>query len=482
MSSWTVHLNTAELRSHEDAREFLRAPQVKVAYLLGDSEAWIDYAIDHCELVYVRPYNPFRDNVRYPDETLHHRHKPEECLVLQEQKYRKYKNVKKVRWLYNNEPEHEEGNPNKDLFQQIRWIAKHARLFAEAGYGVGMGGWAAAKSIMINKQNFVHKEAWIPAGQVARDHADCVTFDFHEYIVAHPAWPYLIQSLYGFPDLFFDREALRDPLRWGDIPRTYPGLWSNFYIGRRHHVREFLRQAIGWAEYDEGLGECPLDSMWEDHWKDFIDRRFEPRFGKPKGVLSLRRYWAWINGYEGNTYNQFTDEMFNQFAIELAKYWIKQNSGPHDIYSTWFAYGENVEWQSENVARMPGLIRWMMHDQNKDNTMPTPTPTPEPAPVPVPATEKFDEKYIRSTISQGTNIRLNPTMKSEVIGILPYEGLIAFVSQRLVPSGDHQWRKIVIGDIAGYVAESFIDMNYLTMDVTINLSWQQIKKLKSQLK
>jgi len=218
------------------------------------------------------------------------------------------------------------------------------------------------------------------------------------------------------------------------------------------------------------------------HWRvtDFADRRRDKFIVPPanglRGIGAWRRYYAEV----------FPEMSFEQAVLALLHHDNFDILYPDYIVgATYYVWAHHGEWGGpKNSSRHnwgeEGLDDVLMTAGSWVNEFPIPDPEPDPAPIPVPV-EKFDERYIRSIISSGTNIRSAPNIKSEIVGKLPYEGLIAFVSQTLLPNGDHQWRKIVIGEVTGFVADSLVDYDYLTKEVTITLTWQQIKSLKNQI-
>lgn len=480
--TWTVHANTAQLRSEQKFKDFLAAPHVTTAYLLHDSQHWIDYALDHCDWVVVRPYNAFKDNHKFPDETLFMRRGTREPLGYLETYHKRYKGKSNVRWIFTNEPEH---SSSYSIRQQIKDIADHTRSLAENKYGVAMGGWAAAKTIQMNDNGLIDPEAWHPAIEVAHLYRDWVNFDWHEYITAKFQWPNLKNHQLGFPQIFLDWPALTDPNNWGDIPREGVAVYKNYYLGRRHAVREYAR-SIGMGDYYEGMGESPWDSMWEGHWKDFIDNEFEPLFGKPKGIRTLRRYFAWLHFMKTHpqhkpainkatvdiAFAMYTTEQFNKDLISDLSYWNQQDSD-FDLYSAFFAYTMNEEWEGccdISSSEFEGVIDWMKFDQSEDTVPDTPKPD-----LPL------EQEFIRST-DNFTNIRSAPSTTGTILGRVPNKGVYAIVLTE--PVGEDEWRLIDIPDVVkGYVAFKYITRERPpTLEIKLTLTPEQIQTLRNQLK
>lgn len=219
------------------------------------------------------------------------------------------------------------------------------------------------------------------------------------------------------------------------------------------------------------------------HWRvSMFADRLRDKFLRPP-ANGLRGWGAWRLYYEKVFPNMRWEEI-SRLLMHHDNYDILWPD--YIVGATYFVWAFHGEWGGETGSSRHNFGEEGLDDvlieagSWDDNIIINPTPNPEPIPVPVPV-EKFDERYVRSTISQGTNIRAAADIRSEIIGKLPYEGLIAFVSQSLVAGGEYQWRKLVIGDLVGYAADDFLDFDYLTKEVTITLSWQQIKSLRKQI-
>lgn len=494
LSNWTVHLNTAEVRDFKAARDFLAAPHVRVAYLLHASKDWIDYCLaqSNIEMIVVRPYNAFRDNHAYPDETLHHRRNSRDPLGWLFDYYGHYRGNPKIRWIFTNEPEHNQNSHLTNIAQQMTWIADHAQSLAENGFGCAMGGWAAAKTIRIENGKFIGGEDWAPVLRIAEKYPEWLHLDFHEYKAIHLLVGYLKKISLGHPQTFLDWRALTDTNNWDHIPHEGPLTLMNYYVGRRHNVREWARANGFRGDYHEGLGECPFDSMWENHWKDFIDKTFEPLFGKPKGLPTLRRYMAWLHYMKTHSNIQtplaksvldasefeYTDRQFCEDTIQQAEWWQKENS-EYNLYNAWFAYTNNVEWRDNTDISQPQfkrLIEWMKYEQ------PMTTSTQPPTDTTVPLAEEF----IRST-GIVTYIRERPTTEAAIVGSVPAVGLWAIVSGEEAASTTPElnWRYVEIIDteVRGYVAFAYIDRTQPpSIEIRIKLNPRQISALQAQLK
>ncbi len=481
----TPHFSTGELRDPERGKRLLSSPDVHVAYLLGDGHFWIDFALaqPNIDLVVVRKFNPFGEpdaHNRDADGNVQWNHSPQECLDYVLSHHKKYQGNPKVRFILWNEPTHSASDPKRSLKQLSIWMARVGELFAMNGFGVAIGAIAAAKtnSLTGKPENL---EAWKPVLDVLAKYPEWIHMDIHEYEYAFLPINYIKNVDTPFPELFWDRR-IANPDNWGQIPYEGAGIYSNWKLGNIASIMEYNEKVLGHPPFAWGRGEWGFDTMTENWWwnnsinsKTPVATRWKNDFGiTAKGVHTLRKYYAYLHGKKEQ---EWSVVLHNQFIIRQC-IWFKQNSGKNCLYNTWYAWNTNKFWQTEDISHPDYLpfIEWMQFEQHVVDTIPEPTPVPIPAPV-----EKFDEKYIRSVISNGTNIRAAADIHSEVLGILPYEGIIAFVGQQTIAGGAHQWRKIIVGDLVGYVSEAVIDYDYLTKDVTITLSWQQIKDLKNQI-
>lgn len=477
--NWTVHLNTGQVRSVEKARLFLAAPHVSTAYLLGDGHDWIDYCLDQPNLktIVVRPYNIFKDNHVYPDETIHFRRKAHEPVGMMDAYHNKYRGNDRIFWIITNEPEHDGQDVYGSIRQQIKWIADDARYRIEQGYNAALGGWAAAKTIRIENNTFIDPEAWVPVLQLAKRYPQKTILDFHEYTSIHLAHGHTKNFSQPFPQTYLDWRALTDERNWGSIPNSDDGLLHNFYVGRRHLVRAFAK-SIGLDGYHDGLGESPWDSMWEPTWKDFIDLTFTPLFGKPKGIRTLRRYMAWLHYMKHNpnhrpeidkgtidlAYSRYTTEQWCKDLISQLKWFKRENQ---NAYNTFFAYSTNHEWVDCCDISHPdfeGVIAWMMNAQNSD----TDTTVP------------LEEEFIRST-GVFTYIRSGAGTEFSPIGQIPSEGVMAVVYPDDPKTSP--WRMVEIGALRGWVHFEYIAREKPpSIEIRITLSPAQILALRDQLK
>lgn len=454
----TANINVAQPRDFQRMWAFLESPQVRVAYLMNAGHDTIDHALKHCELVVVRIFNPFNEpdaHNRNVDGYIHHTRQPQAILDYLNRHFAKYKGIQKLRFIVGwNEPETNPNDPERDLKQLIQWMADVGDLLASNGYGAALGTFAVAKTIPLPLTN---KEIWIPLYEVLAKHQAWLHVDIHEYEMGFAPINYL-QTSTPFPQRFLDRAALANPARWGAVSYTGAGVQSNYKIGRFAEVM-VDNLARGYPPMRVGRGECIHDHMIEDWWKDWFHVNVQAKFGHLKGILSLRPYCAWIQGYEGERYNQYTDGMFSAFiAQQLA--WLKQNSGDGCLYNAIFAWNTNEFWQTEDISdpSLEPLVRWIMYEQSPYT--PVPPPTPQPIPVPTPAPSPVPTWETLRIQGNGTrvNIRAEANINSMAIGVLaaaPIVTVVEVVTEILDPQG-YQWRKVRFNGLEGWLAFKFV--------------------------
>lgn len=323
----------------EAAKQILAAPNIRSCLLMNASPDQVSFALLHTDFVVVRLFDPFNEyrggqDPNFEKEILD-RHSPTEFpAILDQLGYARFKFNPKLRFVVGwNEVYSRRGHAERD---QNKKIVSIANAMLTAGYGVGLGAWAADKSFYPDDFDNGHWDEIIRFSVANRDN---VSWDVHEYEVGVTAGQHLKSYPDGYPQSLLNVEAMKKE-NWGSI--QYDGnLDNDFHVGR---VDIALARSILITGESFGFyrGECAHDFKDDGPLKEFLETQFIPRFGKPSGVNSLQAYYTYLAG--GN----LTNEQYNRTLAD-DYYWLADNDGGA-ISNFIFAHNGSPDWIKFNTG------------------------------------------------------------------------------------------------------------------------------------
>jgi len=132
----------------ELASDIIKAPAIRSVLLLDPTPSQIQFALQHCDFVVVRIFDPFGEwhGGANPDfeKTILDNHSPYEFAQFVDSHFSQFKGNKKLRFVIGwNELYLRRGNKERE---QNRKMTEVGRALVNAGYGIGLGAWAADKS------------------------------------------------------------------------------------------------------------------------------------------------------------------------------------------------------------------------------------------------------------------------------------------------------------------------------------------------
>jgi hypothetical protein len=364
MGDLSLHIDAQH--NWEYAKTILASPNIRSALLMNASPDQVSYALLHADFVVVRLFDPFNEHRggQDPDfeKKILERHSPQEFVAaLDNQGFGRFKHNEKLRFVVGwNEVYSKRGQAERTQNAKIIAIAD---AMINAGYGVGLGAWAAAKSFY---QDDVDNGHWDDLIRFSVANRDMVSFDLHEYEVLRTAGQHLKSYPDGYPDSLLNIEAMKKE-NWGVV--NYDGKIDNdYHIGRVDLLLARSEQITG-DRFGFYRGECAHDYLDDGPLKQFLETKINSRFGRPTGVNSLQSYYTYLAG--GNLSN----DDYNRMLYEDYE-WLAANDGGA-IANFIFAHNGSSQWVQFNTANANrnSFVSRIMNHVSTSNPMPDNPPT-----------------------------------------------------------------------------------------------------------
>lgn len=390
MSSISFHFDCTYQWQY--AQQIIASPNIRSALLMNTSPDQVAYTLQHVDFVVVRIFDIFNEyqGGKNPDfeKAILDRHSPSEFVAaLDNQGFSRFKGNPKVRFVCSwNELYYKGGQAERSQNQKL--IAVGTAMI-NAGYGIGLGAWAADKSF---NQVDVDAGHWDDIIRFSVQHRDMASWDIHEYTVGRTANQHLKSYPNGYPETLLNPAAMQKD-NFGSIP--YSGnISGNYHMGRVAMVLVRSEQLTG-QKFGFYRGECAHDFKDDGSLKEFIKNEFEPRFGKPSGINSLQSYYTHLAG--GNLSNA----AYNQMLYEDIE-WLAKNDGGA-IANFIFAHNGHSDWVKSNTANGNRVEFVTAIVNHRDETTIPDTPAPEFSFTPA----QFEVYRVRSIT--GGNVRVRDT-------------------------------------------------------------------------
>lgn len=346
------------------AQQIIASPAIRSAFLMNTNPAQVRFALQHTDFVVVRVFDPFNEYAggNNPDfeKKILDLHAPQEFVSkLDQLGFAEFKNNPKVRFVVGwNELYGKRGN---DLRTQNLKMTAVGLAMVQAGYGVGLGGYAADKSFYMDDVAAGHWDSLI---NLAVQYPTRVSFDVHEYDVITPFAGHLKFYPDGFPDTLKTAFTI-DPNNIGAIPyrKSEGAIENNYKIGRIALLIERSYQRHGKSFYWY-RGECAHDFKDDGALKQFIDEWYKPQFGHPSGINSLLPYYNHVLG--GISGEQYDELIAGQYVA------LEKQDPPECQANFIFAHNGTIEWIPFNTATRPYFVQLIAnHREETDVIDPT---------------------------------------------------------------------------------------------------------------
>jgi hypothetical protein len=406
----------------EFAQDIIKAPAIRSVLLLDPSIEQIQFSLQHTDFVVVRIFDPFNEyqGGANPDfeKAILDNHSPYEFVQFLNSSYSAFKGNSKLRFILGwNELYSKRGDREREQNQKMTAIGRH---MIEAGYGVGLGGWAADKSFYQDDINNGH---WDEIILFAIANPEWVSFDCHEYTVTRTAQQHLIDYPDGYPDSLLTPSAMQSD-NFGVVhyeSNSEVSSSGNWHIGRTAWLLERAIHIAG-QHFKWYRGECAHDFKDDGALKDFMNNQFIPVFGKPRGVNTLYSYYTYIKADGNDTYSLPVDE-YNQMLYEDYA-WLALNSPDSNQANFIFAHNGNPDWvdfNTANPARLSFVNRIMQHEVGIN--------PPDLPPLPEFNPSDFALYDIKSNTGGNVRVRDYPSLKSQILDVFfsPTIKQVAFV-------------------------------------------------------
>lgn len=433
MSDLSLHIDCTY--RWQQAQVFLASTHVHSAFLMNASAEQVQYALQHCDFVVVRIYDPFNERNALGEDfeksIVNRRPGSDFVHWLNNSLFVQFKGNNKVRFVLGwNELYSKRGNAERE--QNTRIVAI-ATALVNAGYGVGLGAWAADKSFYADDVEAGH---WDNVIRFAVAHKDMVSIDCHEYDVLTPFAGHLLNYPDGFPNTLKNPVSL-DSANHARIPYTKAegNIETNYKMGR---IALLLQRALDLTGdvFNWYRGECAHDYKDDGSLKQFIDEWYKPRFGHPTGINSLQDYYRHLLGSD-LTENAYDETLFKQYTD------LCEGDPPSCQANFIFAWnGDRIRWLPFDVAQRPYFVSLVANYESSQ----------EPQPMPY----TMEPKIISS--KNQTNIRKTPFASGALFLTLnasSQDTLEALVSNVPVENNDgFEWYRIEYQNEVYYVAKT----------------------------
>ena len=382
------------------AKQIIASPNIRSCLLMNANHKQIDYALLHCDFVVVRDFDPFNEYAggANPDfeKAILDKHSPQEFLDYANARHAKYKGNSKLRFVFGwNELYSKRGSAEREQNQKMVDVG---RALVSAGFGVGLGGWAADKSLYLDDINNGH---WDNVIEFALENKAMVSLNFHEYTVTRTANQHLINYPDGYPDSILNVAAMQ-PQNWGTIQWEGNGIEGNYHIGRVayliNHAKKRYSDVFKWFR-----GECAHDYKDDGALRDFIQNVYTPRFGRPTGVNSMRAYYQYLNG------GSITDSEFAKMLFDDYK-WLIDNDPPSCQANFIFAHDSGI-WSEFDTTRQPGFVTMVVNlGQDDSPTVPIDKPDIE--------FTKFKRVKVRTNTGGRVRVRQGHNLNAFILDVV----------------------------------------------------------------
>lgn len=445
----TLHVDATYRWS--EMQELIKHPNLQSVLLINASPQQVSYALLHCRFVIVRIFDPFREyaggvNPDFEKTILDNHSPPEFPDMLDRMGYGVFRGNENVRFVVGwNELYGKRGN---DLRIQNDKMVAVGQTLVSAGYGVGLGGWAADKSFHSDDVAAGH---WDSVIDFAIANPQFVHLDIHEYNVLRPAIEHLQSYPQGFPD------SLKIPANmqagnFGSVPYTRDegNIENNYHIGRTALLwqRSLNRHGQGFRWY---AGEAVHDFKADGALKPLIDGWVQPNFGTPRGINSdgMRGYYRHINS------GQLSELQYDALLAEDIQ-WFLENTTAETVIL--FAWNASRDWVQFDYAKRMGLVQFVIQHEGvfppvtgNPDTQPLPDDTQPVPTVYDPQPEDFALYEVATTTGGGVRIRETPSLSSVVIGAFDsVPEIVAIVSPTIpregypVSAGGYLWVVVIL--------------------------------------
>lgn len=399
------------------AKQIIQAPLIRSAFLLNADPDKVAFALQHTDFVVVRVFDPFNeyDGGNNPDfeKAILDRHDPQDFVDYLNTHWSRFRGNAKVRFVLGwNELYSKRGNDER---RQNVLMQNVGLAMVNAGYGVGLGAWAADKSFYADD---INAGQWDSLLLFAMANKNMVSLDVHEYSVTRPFNQHLKSYPDGYPATLLNPVAMRIE-NAGKIPyyTSEGNIEGNYHIGRVALLLERAKQLTGDFFYWY-RGESAHDFKDDGALKEFIKNDYTPRFGRPSGINTMWNYYRFING------NDIDDSRFDAMLLEDYN-WLAQNSPASCQANFIFAHNTGY-WHEFDTTRRPGFVS-LIANHNSGGYEPPDKPDPDPD-FNFPDS-LFTPVNVKSNTGGNVRIRDNYGTKSRVIGAFtPTPVKVAYVN------------------------------------------------------
>lgn len=420
---------------------FYKAQGVQSAFLLNANPDQIQYVLDNVSgIVVVRVYDPFNEKGKLGDnfeKDIVLRHTGQDYVNwIASSHYTRFRGNKRVRFSLGwNEMYYVDSAYQR---KQNKAMCDISAALIAVGYGVAMWGLAADKTLQSQD---VDNGVWDEDIQFLIDNSDWAHLDVHEYEVGGMAGQHLKSYPVPYPQSTLDPVSMAQS-NWQAIPYEGAAIAGNWHVGRiawlldrsrKRHGKDFL-----WAR-----GECGWDYKDDGSLRSFIPHEFMPQFGKPQGLISLRKYFAHLHGKDN-----LSDNELSEIGYKEIKY-LADSDPASCLSNAVFAKNPRPEHAPFNIGLLPRFLELLGTQQST----PVPPPTPAPTPTPEPSIPMIAAR-IRSKAPEGTRIRKAP-IAGAILGIIPNTWTDADIQ---ADYNSAAWPKLVVNGLSGYAAKEWLEV------------------------
>ena len=453
------------------AKEILASPNIRSALLMNASPDQVSYALQQCDFVVVRIFDPFNEyqggaNPDFEKQVIDNHNPVEFVAVLNAMGYDRFQGNNKLRFVVGwNELYSRRGQNEKSQNAKIIAIAT---AMINAGYGVGLGAWAAAKSFY---QADVDNGVWDDLIRFSVQHKDMVSWDIHEYEVGRTVGQHLKSYPDGYPNSLLNPDAMKKE-NWGKIP--YAGnVSNNYHMGRKAMMLVRSRFLTG-DEFGHYTGECAHDYLDDGPLKAFLENDFIPQFGKPSGINTLQAYYTHLAG------GQLTNDAYNAMLYDDV-IWYAENDGgaianfifAHNGSNHWTKYNTGNENRRSFVTRIMNHGSETMSEKLQFNFSP----------------DDFELYQVRTNTGGNVRVRANYGTDEQILSVFltpEYQQVALVHPNRNItnypPSANgYTWIHLVFSNgMAGWTAQELLDIQAVTNNAEYKAMVEAIRNIVCQ--